>query len=128
MLNLNLVGHTARELHELTSVVEDTPDMTEFQKQSLISGLEIILEEAKRVASAQRELSMPLGAFEIIGFLRYTRQPSGHRVLPFHALNAVTREFFDQLYAMHYGLTQFYVGEEQAIFSPAGPQRLRLHW
>jgi hypothetical protein len=129
MLELNLVAQDAHDLHVMAS---ETPDyghaITDFQTQSLIAGLQEILVDAARVASTQKEFSMPLAPYEILGFLRYSRQPEGRPVLPAHALNAVTREFFDQLYAKHYGLTQFYVGEERAIFTPTGPQRLRLHW
>ena len=102
--------------------------MTESQQLALESGLGEIVDEAIRVALMQKELSMPVGSFEVVGMLRYSRQPSGHDVLPSHALNAITRAFLTELYDVGFHVTQFYVGEESAIFSPQGAQRLRLHW
>lgn len=105
-------------------------DITPYLQGVLAHDLKVIEDLALTVADKQKEVSMPLRDLDILQYLRYARYPDGESVMPHHALNAVTKAFFDEMYAAGYWLTHFCIapGFETAIFDPKGPQRLRLHW
>ena len=105
-------------------------DITPYLQGVLAHDLKVIEDLALTVAGKQKEISMPLVGLDILQYLRYARYPEGEIVMPHHALNAVTRAFFDEVYAAKCWLTHFCIapGLEAAIFDPKGPQRLRLHW
>jgi hypothetical protein len=117
----------SQKAHALPEYKED---ITPYLQGVLAHDLKIIEDLAHTVADKQKEISMPLLGLDILQYLRYARYPEGEIVLPHHALNAVTKAFFDEVYATNCWLTRFSIAPELegAIFDPKGPQRLRLHW
>lgn len=106
--------------------------LTPPEAYTLAQTLESIAQALTSVAHHQNESSAVLVVPEAaIKLLRYSRRPAGHPVCTIDALNNWTRELFSALTVTHgLSLTQEYADDIPltALYSPSGPQRLRLSW
>jgi hypothetical protein len=119
---------------DLSQYAETAPDyqqtLSEREEQCLKEGLQAILSLATKVAQDQKETSMPLepGLCELMSMLKYSRQRDSAPIFENYALNRVTEELFSALRIAGFCISQYYVDEPAAIFTPNGPARLRLEW